>query len=59
MSRQRTAGHRYGRELIERALPYQLEAETHYEVGEDGIRCTIGLPISDATSPEISAPCLT
>lgn len=44
----------FGRELIERALPYQLEAETHYEVGEDGIRCTIELPISDATSSEIA-----
>lgn len=44
----------YGRELIERALPYQLEAETHYEVGGDGIRCTIELPISDATSSEIA-----
>jgi PAS domain S-box-containing protein len=45
----------YGRELIERALPYQLEAQTRYEVGEDGIRCTIELPVSDATSPEIAS----
>ncbi|WP_210529644.1 PAS domain S-box protein [Rubellimicrobium arenae] len=36
----------YGRELIERALPYQLKAETTYELGADGVRCTITLPLS-------------
>jgi PAS domain S-box-containing protein len=36
----------YGRELIEQALPYQLEAETRYEIGPDGVRCSINLPIS-------------
>ncbi|ACL62978.1 GAF domain-containing protein [Methylobacterium nodulans] len=36
----------YGRELIERALPYQLGAETAYELTPDGVRCTITLPIS-------------
>ena len=36
----------YGRELIERALPYQLGAKTTYEVGADGVRCTIEMPIS-------------
>ena len=36
----------YGRELIERALPYQLGAETTYELGVDGVRCTIEMPIS-------------
>ncbi|ONG56119.1 chemotaxis protein [Pseudoroseomonas deserti] len=35
-----------GRELIERALPYQLDARTTYVVGEDGIRCTIAMPVS-------------
>ena len=35
----------YGRELIERALPYQLKARTHYELGHDGVRCTINLPL--------------
>ncbi|GGD97017.1 methyltransferase [Aureimonas endophytica] len=35
----------YGRELIERALPYQLKAETTYEIGPDGVHCTIDLPI--------------
>ncbi len=36
----------YGRELIERALPYQLKAKTSYELGTDGVRCTIAVPIS-------------
>jgi PAS domain S-box-containing protein len=37
----------YGRELIERALPYQFGALTTYEMGPDGIRCTIDLPLSN------------
>jgi two-component system CheB/CheR fusion protein len=36
----------YGRELIEQALPYQLSAETVYELTPEGVRCTITLPIS-------------
>lgn len=36
----------YGRELIERALPYQIKASTTYELGADGVRCTITLPVS-------------
>ncbi|WP_334656927.1 PAS domain S-box protein [Sphingomonas panaciterrae] len=36
----------YGRELIERALPYQLGAKTSYELGADGVRCTITVPIA-------------
>lgn len=35
----------YGRELIERALPYQLLARTRYELGPDGVRCSIAVPI--------------
>lgn len=35
-----------GRELIERALPYQLSAETTYELGPDGVHCTIAIPVS-------------
>lgn len=34
-------GSGYGRELIERALPYQLGAKTCYRFGEDGVRCSI------------------
>lgn len=40
------AGSGYGRELIERALPYQLKAQTRYELGPDGLVCEIVLPIS-------------
>ena len=36
----------YGRELIERALPYQLKAKTTYEMGLDGVRCTIAVPLT-------------
>lgn len=39
-------GRGQGRELIERALPYQLDAETLYELHSDGIRCAIALPVS-------------
>lgn len=39
----------YGRELIEQALSYQLQAETEYELSSDGVRCVIVLP---ATGPE-------
>ncbi|GEP11432.1 PAS domain S-box protein [Methylobacterium gnaphalii] len=35
-----------GRELIERALPYQLGAKTTYVMEPDGVHCTIALPIS-------------
>ncbi|MBN3560138.1 sensor histidine kinase [Sphingomonas yabuuchiae] len=35
-----------GRELIERALPYQLGARTTYRLGEDGVHCTIAIPVS-------------
>ncbi|WP_245815585.1 sensor histidine kinase [Luteimonas chenhongjianii] len=46
-------GSGYGRELIEYALPYQLDARTSYELGPDGVRCTIEVPVSDATSPDV------
>jgi two-component sensor histidine kinase len=35
----------YGSELIERALPYQLGAETRLEFGADGVRCAIAMPV--------------
>lgn len=38
-----------GRELIERALPYQLQARTSYELGRDGVHCTISIPVSAST----------
>ncbi|WP_407909133.1 PAS domain-containing protein [Lysobacter claricitrinus] len=36
----------YGRELIERALPYQLGASTLYAIEADGVRCEIVMPVS-------------
>jgi PAS domain S-box-containing protein len=36
----------FGRELIERALPYQLGARTSYRFEEDGVRCTIEMPVA-------------
>ncbi len=38
-----------GRELIERALPYQLSARTTYVLDNDGVHCTISMPISATT----------
>lgn len=35
-----------GRELIEQALPYQLSAKTSYDLGPEGVRCTISIPVS-------------
>lgn len=37
----------YGTELIERALPYQLGAETRLEFGGDEVRCAIAVEIRD------------
>ena len=36
----------YGRTLIEEALPYSLAAETTFELGADGLRCRISLPLT-------------
>jgi two-component system, chemotaxis family, CheB/CheR fusion protein len=36
-----------GRELIERALPYQFDAQTTFAMEPDGVHCTISLPVSD------------
>lgn len=36
----------YGRELIERALPYQLGARTTYELGACGVHCTLSMPLA-------------
>jgi PAS domain S-box-containing protein len=38
----------YGTELITRALPYQLKAETELTYGPDGVRCTIVVPVKEA-----------
>jgi two-component system, chemotaxis family, CheB/CheR fusion protein len=36
-----------GRELIERVLPYQFDAQTTFVMESDGVRCTISLPTSE------------
>jgi PAS domain S-box-containing protein len=41
-----------GRELIERALPYQLDARTSYVLGADGVHCTIAIPLSTCAGSE-------
>lgn len=41
-----------GRELIEKALPYQLGARTAYALGPDGARCTIWIEISKEHQPQ-------
>lgn len=40
----------YGRELIERALPYALGATTTYALRPQGARCTIDLPLEKRRS---------
>lgn len=44
----------YGSELIERALPYQLRAETRLEFGPDGVRCMLSIPITADGEPTIA-----
>ncbi|MCJ2052820.1 sensor histidine kinase, partial [Methylobacterium sp. J-070] len=34
----------YGRELIERALPYALKAKTRYELSDTALHCAINIP---------------
>ena len=40
-----------GRELIEKALPYQLDAKTSYTLGTDGVHCSISVPVSASHAP--------
>ena len=42
----------YGRELIERALPYALDARTSYELGVDALHCAIDLPLTERARAE-------
>lgn len=42
----------YGRELIERALPYQLQAKTRYVLRPDGVDCTLRVPLSGPDGAE-------
>jgi two-component sensor histidine kinase len=38
----------YGSELIERALPLQLRAQTNLSFTKDGVRCMITVPLSES-----------
>ncbi|MDB5393953.1 MAG: domain S-box protein [Rhodospirillales bacterium] len=38
----------FGREILERALPYELNASTHFQFGPDGVRCAISIPLAKA-----------
>jgi two-component sensor histidine kinase len=42
-----------GRELIERALPYQFDARTTFVMEADGIHCTISLPVSEHKGSDV------
>ncbi|CAO4165596.1 Blue-light-activated histidine kinase [Methylorubrum populi] len=44
---QGTAPYGYGRELIERAMPYVLDARTRYELGETRLLCSIDMPLGN------------
>lgn len=46
LTRERPMNRGYGRELIEKALPYSLGARTEYELTSGGVRCRIELPLS-------------
>ena len=42
-----TLGRGFGRELLEQALPYQLDAKTRLEVQKDGIRWWLDMPLPE------------
>lgn len=42
---QEPLGRRFGRQVIERTVPYQLRGEAQLESGPDGIRCRLSLPL--------------
>lgn len=46
------SGSGQGRDLIEKALPYQLNTQTTYTLGPDGVHCTITLPVSNRTGAD-------
>jgi two-component sensor histidine kinase len=46
-----TGRHGGGRELIERALPCQLQAKTTFELTPTGLICTLDLPVSQHEEP--------
>jgi two-component sensor histidine kinase len=40
----------FGRELIERVLPHELDAEVDLQFASDGVRCRIVIPVGEETS---------
>ena len=38
----------FGRELIEQALPYELDARTRLDINEEGVRCSIEFSLDEA-----------
>lgn len=40
----------FGRELIERVLPYELGATTAFTISPEGVRCDIDLPLNERTT---------
>ena len=44
----------YGRELIEHALPYQMDAETSYVLTADGVYCTIDIAVSATMTTDVA-----
>lgn len=43
----------FGRELIERVLSYELDAEVDLQFATDGVRCRIVIPMDDETAPAL------
>lgn len=41
---------RFGREMIERTVPYQLRGEARLERGEDGVHCHLAVPLPEEQS---------
>ena len=42
-----------GRELLERAIPYQLQATTRFELQKDGVRWWLDMPLPEAEQREV------
>ena len=45
--------HGFGRELLEKAVPYQLDAKTRLELGKDGVRCWLDMPLREYEQREL------
>lgn len=40
----------FGREILEHALPYELDARTQFQFGPEGVRCSILIPLAPGRS---------